>query len=785
MKLELTTGVTLSIGLLILFGAGYQAVDQVVRSSAESQLEDVVAAEAHATALGGKLAWQDFSRKYRGVTRSALSNPLIRAGQWSSESDELAQKSATNVLAALLDSVNSRGQAALLDAEGKVVSSTVATKAEEMLKFQDFQSVKDALNGADMLRAEEQSGQMHLVSSAPVSAGGVLLGALVITAPVDDRELSMWALKLRPETGLLIASTAGDNKATSLLNIPDARKTRVLKPGKVSLNNTDYWSHREAIIDDAGVAGHVIGLKAMSREKGWDFVGKVRNLVWLFGAISVLMTLLVSMFTPSSSAAQTTSVSPPVSGAQVGSPHSGSAVSREQQALQSSQPSISDDLPPLRLGQNDSDASGPDSPQMGLAAEMAAAATQTASSVPPPAASELSSRPIEEIPTPENAGDVTMGKGASPRPDVINNMMNTPAKASKPKATPAPMPPLAPTPPPEPTPPPASAEEEEEVSAAPRPVSAEPGAFGVNNISANDTPEDDFSAPPSIGSVDDFPAPTDFPASQNVDGLGGDADLGFTPNFGGDSFGFGAADTASGEETESETGPSGLGLPAFDEASASAQTPDLPPLGGEASPQIPPMPPLDAWTAPDPAESSPVPQSETEPPPMSFTGVFGGPSANEANEQQDAPNDSAPAVENEPGPASLPPPPSLVSSPVGGISDGAATLLTSPASTPPLPPLPQAFPAAEESTQQLQTPPQPVVNEVTAFSNEHYQTVFDKFVSSKKGLGDNVDSITFDGFAAKLRKSEQKLIEQHGCKAVRFEVLVKENKVSLRPQLVR
>ena len=52
MKLELTTGVTLSIGLLILFGAGYQAIDQVASSSTESQLEDIVAAESHATALG-------------------------------------------------------------------------------------------------------------------------------------------------------------------------------------------------------------------------------------------------------------------------------------------------------------------------------------------------------------------------------------------------------------------------------------------------------------------------------------------------------------------------------------------------------------------------------------------------------------------------------------------------------------------------------------------------------------------------------------------------------------
>ena len=132
-----------------------------------------------------------------------------------------------------------------------------------------------------------------------------------------------------------------------------------------------------------------------------------------------------------------------------------------------------------------------------------------------------------------------------------------------------------------------------------------------------------------------------------------------------------------------------------------------------------------------------------------------------------------------------PPPPSGLPA---GIGDGAATLLTSPSSTPPLPSLSESSPpppAEEEGTQQLATPDEPASDADAAFSDEHYQAVFDNFVSSKKELGENVDSITFDGFAAKLRKSEQKLIDQHGCKAVRFEVLVKGAKVSLRPQLVR
>ena len=768
MKLELTTGVTLSIGLLIFFGAGYQAIDQVVRSSTESQLEDIVAAESHATALGGKIAWRDFSEKYRGLTRSALRNPIIRAGQWSS--DEMAQKHAMNVLASFLDSVNGRGQAALLDADGKVVSSTVATSGEQELAFGDFQSVKDALGGADMLRAEEQSGRLNLVAAAPVSAGGVLLGSIVITAPIDSRELSAWALKLRPETGLLFASKAGDNKATSLLSVPEAMKTRITNPGKVSLNNTEYWSHREAVLDDSGVAGHVIGLRAMSRGKGLDFVGKVRNLVWLFGAVSVLMTLLVSMFTPAGSSAQPVPNQQPLASAN-GHSTSSSGMTH-QTASQPSQPSVSDDLPPLRLGQDNGNAEESVSPQLGLAAEMAAAATQTASSVSPTAPSEMSSRPIEEIPTPENAGDVTMGKGASPRPDVINNMMNSPPKATKPEPTPAS------APPPPPVNLPVSAED---ASSSPRSVSAEPGAFGVNSMAPEDNQNNSDLPSPPIHGADDSQAPADFTNEQGVGDISGNADLGFTPNFGGVGIGFGAEEPSSSEVAPS----SGLGLPAFEEISASAQTPDLPPLGGEVSPPIPPMPPLDAWTAPDPAESSPPSPSESSSSPMSFTGVFGSMDS-EAEDGSNTTNGFAAPSDNLPQHSSLPPPPPVTGLP-DGIGDGAATLLTSPSSTPPLPSLSESSPpsAEQESTQQLATPDEPASDEEAAFSDKHYQAVFDNFVSSKKELGENVDSITFDSFTAKLRKSEQKLIEQHGCKAVRFEVLVKGDKVSLRPQLVR
>ena len=221
----------------------------------------------------------------------------------------------------------------------------------------------------------------------------------------------------------------------------------------------------------------------------------------------------------------------------------GTLQNEHQATSQPSQPSVSDDLPPLRLGQGNDDVEEPVSPQLGIAAEMAAAATQSASSVPSPAPSEMSSRPIEEIPTPENAGDVTMGKGASPRPDVINNLMNPQPKAPKPEPAPPPPPVL-----------PVSAEN---TSSSPSSVSAEPGAFGVKSMSPEDNQNNSDLPGPPIRETDDFPAPADFSNDQGVGDIGGNADLGFTPNFGGAGIGFGAEDSTPQEDAPS----SGIGLP--------------------------------------------------------------------------------------------------------------------------------------------------------------------------------------------------------------------------------
>jgi hypothetical protein len=80
-------------------------------------------------------------------------------------------------------------------------------------------------------------------------------------------------------------------------------------------------------------------------------------------------------------------------------------------------------------------------------------------------------------------------------------------------------------------------------------------------------------------------------------------------------------------------------------------------------------------------------------------------------------------------------------------------------------------------------PPGPA--DVAPYDEAHYRMVYNEFVASKAQLGEAVDSITYEGFRSKLRSSEEQLLGRHGCRAVRFQVLVKDRTVSLRPQLVR
>jgi len=63
---------------------------------------------------------------------------------------------------------------------------------------------------------------------------------------------------------------------------------------------------------------------------------------------------------------------------------------------------------------------------------------------------------------------------------------------------------------------------------------------------------------------------------------------------------------------------------------------------------------------------------------------------------------------------------------------------------------------------------------------DYYKRVYTEYVAARKAAG-NPDEVSFENFIAKLKVNEGKLKAQFQCRAVRFRVVTKDNKVSLKP----
>ena len=63
---------------------------------------------------------------------------------------------------------------------------------------------------------------------------------------------------------------------------------------------------------------------------------------------------------------------------------------------------------------------------------------------------------------------------------------------------------------------------------------------------------------------------------------------------------------------------------------------------------------------------------------------------------------------------------------------------------------------------------------------DYYKRVFTEYVAQRKAVG-SPDDVSFENFIAKLKVNEGKLKAQYNCRAVRFRVVTKDNKVSLKP----
>ncbi|RMH37121.1 MAG: HAMP domain-containing protein [Deltaproteobacteria bacterium] len=64
---------------------------------------------------------------------------------------------------------------------------------------------------------------------------------------------------------------------------------------------------------------------------------------------------------------------------------------------------------------------------------------------------------------------------------------------------------------------------------------------------------------------------------------------------------------------------------------------------------------------------------------------------------------------------------------------------------------------------------------------DYYKRIYAEYVEARKAAGDSVDGVTYEGFVAKLRLTEANLKKKYNSRAVRFRVVTKDGKVTLKP----
>jgi hypothetical protein len=102
-------------------------------------------------------------------------------------------------------------------------------------------------------------------------------------------------------------------------------------------------------------------------------------------------------------------------------------------------------------------------------------------------------------------------------------------------------------------------------------------------------------------------------------------------------------------------------------------------------------------------------------------------------------------------------------------------------------PAPEPFPGAQQGNAAavtLQDFSLPAAEESDP-DEEHWRETFERFRELKAQLGEPADRISFEKFAAKLKKNRADLVAKHNCKGVRFSVYEKDGKAAIRASAIR
>ena len=111
-----------------------------------------------------------------------------------------------------------------------------------------------------------------------------------------------------------------------------------------------------------------------------------------------------------------------------------------------------------------------------------------------------------------------------------------------------------------------------------------------------------------------------------------------------------------------------------------------------------------------------------------------------------------------------------------------------PVPAPPLaaPPPPLAPPITAPQPAPMPAAPPPAYGEEEENEDDEFGEVFEEFVQVKQACGEPTDNLTYERFAAKLRKNERDLIAKRpDIKRVQFTVYVKDGKAALKAKVIK
>jgi hypothetical protein len=90
------------------------------------------------------------------------------------------------------------------------------------------------------------------------------------------------------------------------------------------------------------------------------------------------------------------------------------------------------------------------------------------------------------------------------------------------------------------------------------------------------------------------------------------------------------------------------------------------------------------------------------------------------------------------------------------------------------------FEEGEENADKTQQPDPQLAALAQESEPDYYKRVFTEYLAARKSVG-SPDDVSFENFIAKLKVNEGKLKAQYQCRAVRFRIVTKDNKVTLKP----